>query len=220
MIKTKLSAILILLFSGFAASTYAQEDYAMFEDRTFYAGLILGGNFAQVDGDNFAGYKKTGLNAGGVVYIKMDYNLALSMEVLFAQKGSRSKIAQSLSPGQYVTRYGIDLNYAEVPVLINYFDRHKHNFGGGFSYSRLATANEYITVSPPPLTPYNPQQYPFKKGDLNLVFNGNLNVYKGLYFNLRFQYSLISIRAKVPTNYIKAAQYNNVWTVRLIYLFK
>ncbi len=189
----------------------------MYDERTFYGGLVLGGNFTQIDGDNFAGYHRAGLNAGGVVYVKMDENIALGMEVLFSQKGSRSKEPQLLAAGSYITKYGVDLNYAEVPITINYFDKRFTHFGGGFSYSRLATANEYVTTNPPQA--YKPEDYPFKKSDLNLLLQSNIHVHRGLFFNVRFQYSLLSIRDKFPTNITKGAQYNNMWTIRLIYLF-
>lgn len=212
----KVPLFLIVLLAGFAAG--AQENTPMYEDRTFYGGLILGGNFTQIDGDNFAGYTRKGLNAGGVVFFKMDEHIAASVEVLFSQKGSVSKDPQVLAPGVYINKYGADLNYGEVPVMINYYDDRKNHFGGGLSYSRLATSNEYITMTPSPTTPFKQEDYPFKKSDFNLLLGGNLHLYKGFFLNLRFQYSLISIRNTVP-NITRGAQFNNMWTIRLMYLF-
>ena len=213
----RILSVILLLFVGILYCTplLAQED-EMFENRTFYGGLILGGNFCQVDGDNFAGFHKVGLNAGGVVYIKLDQHIAASMEVLFSQKGSRATTPQVLASGFYILKYGIDLNYAEVPIMINYFDKRKSHFGGGLSYSQLASSNEYITTNPP--TAYDLSKYPFKKSDLNLLLSGSLHLYKGFFLNLRFQYSLISIRNTVP-NVTRGAQFNNLWAVRVMYLF-
>ena len=199
-----------------SAGIWAQEE-AMFENRTFYGGLLLGANLAQVDGDNFAGYHRPGFNAGGVVYIKLKTQMALSMEVLLSQKGSRATTPQMLPSGLYITKYGIDLNYAEVPVLINFFDKHSSHLCAGFSYSALGSSGEYITTHPAVL--YDLGKYPFKKDDINILLGGNLHLYKCLFFNLRFQYSVIPIRDKVPVDYIRGAQYNNVWVVRLMYLF-
>ncbi|NDC40020.1 MAG: PorT family protein [Chitinophagia bacterium] len=210
-------AFVTLFIVAFAGKAGAQEGFSMYENRTFYGGLVLGGNFVQVDGDNFAGYHKVGLNAGGLVYIKLDEHIAGSIEVLFSQKGSRAAQPQQLMSGVYITKYGIDLNYAEVPLMINYFDDHMNHFGAGISYARLANANEYITTNPSAV--YNTEQYPFKKSDVNFLLGGSLHCYKGLFFNLRFQYSLLSIRDKIPTNYVRAAQYNNMWTVRMVYVF-
>ena len=204
------------IFVGAYTAVLAQENYQLFENKKFYTGLILGGNFTQIDGDNFAGYHRFGINIGGAAYIKLDEHVAGSMEVLFTQKGSRSTQPQELSAGYYITNYAVELNYAEIPLLISYFDDHKNHFGGGFSYARLGTSKEYITTNPP--TTYDPNDYQFKKNDFNLLLNGSLHVYKGFFLNMRFQYSLLSIRDKVP-NITKGTQYNNMWTIRFMYLF-
>ncbi len=211
-----LPLLVIILFAGVAAK--GQDNTPMYEDRTFYGGLILGANLTQIDGDNFAGYTRKGLNAGGVVFFKMDEHVAGSIEVLFSQKGSVSKAPQLLAAGYYITKYGADLNYGEIPVMINYYDDHKNHFGGGLSYSRLGSSNEYISTNPPPTTPFKQEDYPFKKSDFNLLLGGSLHLYKGFFLNLRFQYSLISIRNTVP-NITRGAQFNNMWTIRLMYLF-
>jgi hypothetical protein len=148
----------------------------------------------------------------------MDEHVAASMEVLYSQKGSKSKEPQLLAAGYYINTYGVTLNYGEIPVMINYFDDHKNHFGGGFSYSRLGSSKEYITTTPPPATPFREHDYPFKKSDINLLLGGSLHVYKGFFLNLRFQYSLLSIRNNVP-NITRGAQFNNLWTIRVMYLF-
>lgn len=194
-----------------SAQRYYDDDY-----RTFYGGLIAGTNFTQVDGDNFAGYHKVGFNVGGVVYSKIDEHMVASMEVLYSQKGAKSKDYFTVSPGQYITDYGITLNYAEVPIMIYYFEQNKSHFGGGISYSRLGTAKEHIKTVPS--TNIDLNDYPFKKSDYNLLLSGSLRCWKGLFLNLRFQYSLISIRNNTPQSYSRGQQFNNVWTVRLMYL--
>lgn len=213
------SIVLILIFiAGLVPGASAQDEEEMYENRTFYGGLVLGTNFAQIDGDNFAGYNKVGLNVGGLVYIKLDEHIATSLEILYSQKGSKSKSPQVLAPGYYITKYGVNLNYAEVPVMINYFDKRKSHFGAGLSYSQLASSNENIATNPAPVIAYDQTKYPFKKSDLNLLLSGSLHMYKGFFLNLRFQYSLITIRNSVP-NVTRAEQFNNMWTLRVMYLF-
>lgn len=195
----------------------AQSNYYIEDERTFIGGLVAGANFTQVDGDNFAGYHKVGMNVGGIVYTKLDQSFYLSLEILYSQKGSRSKGAQSLASGLNIIKYNINLNYAEVPVMINYFFDNKTNIGAGLSYSQLATSSEAITTYPP--QNYNLENYPFKKGDLNILLGGSVHIWKGLFYNLRFQYSLLSIRDKIPTQDSKQAQFNNLWVMRLMYVF-
>ncbi len=207
---------LLILVLCYSKNTFAQN-YYLEDEKTFYGGLIAGTNFSQVDGDNFAGYHKVGFNLGGIVYTKLDEHLAASMEVLYTQKGARSKDPYTPIPGLFITNYGITLNYAEVPLMLNYFDKRKSHFGGGFSYSRLGTAKEFIETTP--RQNVNLNDYPFKKSDYNLLLSGNLHCWKGLFLNLRFQYSLVSIRNSTPQYFGRGQQFNNLWTIRLMYLF-
>ncbi|MEI8280696.1 MAG: outer membrane beta-barrel protein [Bacteroidota bacterium] len=213
--------IVVLIFTTFFSTSYAQSSYYIEEQRVFYGGLIIGSNFTQVDGDNFAGYHKMGLNVGGIVYATFSEHVAASLEILYSQKGSRSSVPTlSNSQAYAINKYGIDLNYAEVPVQINYFDKRKSHFGAGFSYSQLASSNEYVQTSPTyPVTGNLAEKYQFKKYDLNFIIGGNLHLVKGLFMNIRFQYSLLPVRKDNPPEIGRAEQYNNMWTVRLMYLF-
>ena len=213
-------ALIGLLFTLFSNSqVFAQSNYYIENERTFYGGVLAGANFDQVDGDNYAGYHKVGLNVGGVVYIKFDEHVAASMQILYSQKGSNANYAQGLAPGQSIINYGVNLNYAEIPILFNYFDKRKSHFGGGFSYSRLASSKEHITIDPPLNPPVDPNSFAFRKSDYNLVLAGDLHIWKGLFLDIHFQYSLVSIRDKTPVDYTRGAQFNNLWVVRTMYLF-
>ncbi len=216
--KIKTSLLLLTICIGIAGKkASAQTSYFIDDYKLFYGGVVLGTNISQVDGDDYRGYDKYGLNVGAIVYARLEEHIAASMEILYSQKGSKSNGPTSLEPGVYIQDYGINLNYAEVPILINYFTKQKSNFGAGLSYSRLANSKETLTevgVKTPDLN-----NYPFKKDDFNIVVGGNVYIYKGLFLNLRFQYSLVSIRDNIPQNYINAAQYNNMWVIRFMYLF-
>lgn len=59
--------IITVILSGFYEVAFAQYDEGenplyIPEKHLFFAGLVCGVNLAQVDGDNFAGYYKAGLN--------------------------------------------------------------------------------------------------------------------------------------------------------------
>jgi len=199
------------------------SNYYIEDPRTFYAGVIAGANFSQVDGDSYAGYHKVGFNAGGIVYTHLAPNLAVSLEILFSQKGARGHRTQESGAQTFINAYRINLNYAEIPIQINYFDKRRSHFGGGFSYSQLINANEVLETNPPQ-QPGNTgyvdlEKYPFKKSDLNFVLGGSLHLWKGLFVQGRFQYSLLSIRKHTPPGYSRAEQYNNLWAVRFMYLF-
>lgn len=208
---------------GFTSRAIAQNpsNYYIEDPRTFYAGLIAGANLSQVDGDNYAGYHKVGLNVGGIVYTHIAEHLAVSLEILFSQKGAKGNKEQAATTGStgfIINRYQTTLNYAEIPIQLNYFDKRRSHFGGGLSYSQLITAKETATTTPTYGEDFD--KYPFRKSDLNFVLGGNLHVWEGLFLNLRFQYSLLSIRNDIPPGFgDRGQQFNNTWTVRLMYLF-
>lgn len=218
-----------LVLTGISPVLRAQESWYVQEDRTFYAGVLAGANFSQVDGDDFKGYHKIGLNVGGIVYARLDEHLAASLEILFSQKGARGTITtplvanlngSSIKQTSTMTNYHLDLNYAEVPVMLNYFDKRKSHFGAGFSYSQLVQSNERFKTDVVLNPPYNQYDYPMNKYDVNLLLSGSLHLWEGLFMNLRFQYSLLTIRKDVDANLGRPnQQYNNMFVLRLMYLF-
>ena len=205
-------------FLSYAQLVEQEQGYFLQKPRLFYAGLVCGINFTQVDGDNFAGYYKTGANFGGIGYINLPKNLAISWEFLYSQKGSKSNIVRQAGIDSiYITNYGIKVNYAEIPVMINLFDKFKSHFGIGVSYNRLVSYSEVLATYPRYNIDLN--KYPFKTDEWEFLAAANLHVWKGLFFNIRFQYSLVPMRTQIPPEFSRALQYNNLWTVRLMYLF-
>jgi Outer membrane protein beta-barrel domain len=217
-----LSAVIFSLFFSSLAKAQGDGDgtgYFVEQSKLFYAGIVGGANFAQVDGDDFAGYYKFGLNVGGIGYLHLAKFVSLSWEILYSQKGSKSDVTRvSGIDSIYITKYGITANYAEIPVMINIFDRFKSHIGVGLSYNRLVSSSELLqtSVANPPVNLY---KYPFNKDELEILAGANLHLVKGLFLNLRFQYSITPMRTDVPPNFSRATQYNNLWTLRLMYLF-
>ena len=238
MAKNKaLKLALALLIASSAASAQNPESYYEEIPRTFYGGLIAGANFTQVDGDNYAGYYKVGVNAGGIVYTKFDEHFAASIEILYSQKGSVSNSEQRAGTA-YIYSYNFRLNYAEVPLQLCYFDKRRSHFGAGFSIARLVSVKEsgeatgtfggntYGAHTTFDNTFFD--NYPVRKMDYNFIIGGNLHLWQGLFLNARFQYSLRPIRkgdlsaaaTGVPPGFAgRGEQYNNMWTVRMMYLF-
>ncbi len=218
-------SLLSLLFSS---NLKAQNPSSYYEEnpRTFYGGLILGGNFSQVDGDNYAGYHKVGLNGGGIVYANLANHFAASMEILYSQKGSKSNGVSAITTNGStydVQKYNINLNYAEVPLQLNYFDRRKSHFGGGFSISQIISSKETVETNPAFPNPDTLNNFKFKKTDLNFILGGSMHIWQGFFLNLRFQYSILPIR-KNQDIYPGLRpggrdQFNNLWTLRVMYLF-
>ena len=222
MLKNRALATLGLVL-GISVRAAAQNPSDYYEEvpRTFYGGLVVGANFTQVDGDNYAGYHRVGINAGGIVYTKFDEHIAASIEILYSQKGSRGHFDIQNANGHIVSGYKLKLNYAEVPLQLCYFDRRRSHFGAGISIARLVNYTEEGSLNGIPSTDFD--KYPMKKMDYNFIIGGNLHIWQGLFLNARFQYSLVPVRkgtGSVPPEFAgRNEQYNNMWTVRVMYLF-
>lgn len=218
---SKIAAIVTILLSTATARTAAQaynEEY-----NNFVAGLVGGLNFTQVDGDGYRGYSKIGFNGGGIIYLPFGYmenmpldgTLALSLEVSFTQKGSKGKTP---IPNTGVLSQDINLQYAEVPIQLNFYrGSRKTGFGAGFSVGYLASSEELIDNGGGVILK---NALPFRKFDFNFVLTGNVHLYKGFFLSPRFQYSLVSIRNNNSMYGGRNEQFNNVVSLRLMYLVK
>ena len=161
------------------------------------------------------------------MYTQLARHVALSLEIMYSQTGSKSSMGE-LSPHNqsiYIVKYAINANYAEIPLMINYFDKRKSHFGIGVSYGRLVNSSENITykqdTANTTISPDFNILYPFKKDAFDFVAGAELHLWKGLFLNVRFQYSIVPVRTQLPpADFARANQYSNLWAVRLMYLLK
>ncbi len=214
--------ILFLISSLPCRAQQGQADNPLFNgERKFSGGLVAGMSATQVDGDYLNGYHKVGINAGAVGYVHFSPKVAASLELLYSQKGSHS-VTQSESPyfGAYFAKYTIHLNYAEVPVVLHYFITPKYHLGIGASYNVLISSREdYNDASF--TTVIDPEVYPFARQTFDGLLNGSMVLWRGLMLNVRYQYSISTIRkfADIPAGLGFENQKNNMFTFRLMYLF-
>ena len=80
--------------------------------QRFNAGLLVGMNLSQLDGDQQQGYNKIGLQIGARGTAVITKRLEISTGLVYTQKGSSFK--------EKIIKEVIKLNYMEVPILINY----------------------------------------------------------------------------------------------------
>lgn len=184
-----------------------------------FKGEIIGGfNKSQVDGDEAYGFKKYGLTGAVGITAPIYKNWSLSLETGYSQKGSRQKpqFADSLDGS-----YRLNLNYVEVPFMIQYTDRDLVSAGLGVSWNRLVGVNEWrngfhidsVTMQSKVFSPNDFQGF----GDLRI------RVYRNIIFNARYSYSLkkIATRTVIDSETGKPNErnfYNNLWTFRIIYM--
>lgn len=198
----------------------AQNEKIFFDgEKKFYGGIVLGANISQVDGDDRSGYHKVGLNTGATVIWHFHPKVAANIELLFSQKGSK-KVNEGYSTqvGSYWDKYTMHLNYVEVPFVFNYVHSTKWQFGLGASYNSLLNSKEEYEIYYP--VNIDPAIYKFNSYEIELIASGTLNVWRGLFVNIRYQYSLTPIRdfLYVPEGLGSGHQFNNLLVFRLFYL--
>jgi hypothetical protein len=189
-------------------------------ERTFYGGVVAGINASQVDGDNYAGFHKAGLNIGLITYAKINKQFLLSMEMLYSMKGAKNvQVINSSAVGSVPDIYVSKLNYIEIPVMIHYITKSNLIFGIGISYSQLLKSSETEDADQP--VNFDPEATPFRKNDFNYLISVNYQLYKNLFARVRYQYSITTIRDsdKIPLQFGTSAQYNNLFCLQLMYVF-
>ncbi len=106
--------------------------------------LFLGGNITQVDGDECYRFRKPGIHAGAGALIPLTSWLDVGLEVLFNQKGAYKGDSINQHLGLYTGTYKLNLNYAEIPLMVYFTDKDRYSLGVGVSYGRIVGLHEYI----------------------------------------------------------------------------
>lgn len=199
----------------------AQDNYFLEAPKKFEGGLVAGANFTQVDGDTYYGYNKVGLDAGAMVYVHFTEKVGATMELLYAQKGSRGEdIIESQYIGTYVQKYFMNLNYVEVPITFHYIEK-GFDVEAGLSFGVLVKSSEWVFSDVPVII--DPVANRFNTFDWEYVFGISRKLYKHYYANARYQYSIVDMRptSRVPLgfSYSNAGQFNNLFELRILYLF-
>ena len=185
---------------------------------------IVGMNITQVDGDEIFGFNKLGLNMGLGAILPFGKGFSLSIETLFSQKGAHQKDQYKTedSLGNILTgAYKLQLNYLEVPILIQYTDHDRITVGGGFSYGGLVGLKEYEHNKRVETTTLSSGVY--SNSDFNVIADLRFRIYKSLKFNIRYSYSIVKIRTRQFDDFLgntwERDQFNNVFSLRLYYIF-
>lgn len=179
--------------------------------QRFKAGLLLGANFSQVDGDAKAGFNKVGVNTGVLGQIILSPNWELSTEILFSQKGSRSDVSLTSLP------LLLHFNYAEVPIQINYLDW-KSTQADGSTYNKvMLSAGLSVGRFVGGRIEYNGLEEPqrleeYRRNDFSVLIGATYFFTPNWGLNVRWSQSIISINRD---NW----QINRLITGRALYMF-
>ncbi len=185
--------------------------------QLFKAGLVAGFNAAQVDGDNYGGFTKFGVNGGFIAQMDLSDRLFLNFELLFSQKGSNSGFREDPN---FPDRFNLITNYADIPILVRYHDlKGGITFGGGISVSRLV-GSKYIDSLGEDSSDFvfagagKPRTWDF--GGI-LDFTYMFNPVWGI--NLRFNNSFIYFRQDPASAFRNQGQYHRLVSMRTVFLF-
>ncbi|MCF8373359.1 MAG: PorT family protein [Bacteroidales bacterium] len=184
----KLALIVCLLIS---LSATAQE---------FKGGIMAGFITSQVDGDSWAGYNKSGFSAGFFVNRQFNTKLAGQMELRYIRKGAIHDDTKTGGSSYYRSR----LNYAEVPLMVQYF-KGNFIFEGGGTFGVLINSTEedlYGKISENELIAFN-------KIEIGSLIGFSYQVFEKLRINFRFQYSILPIRTNYSDNISTVNDYYN-----------
>ncbi|MCS6916882.1 MAG: outer membrane beta-barrel protein [Chitinophagales bacterium] len=187
-------------------------------------GVVLGINASQVDGDDYAGYTKVGLNAGFYGQIPISPRFFVSTEILYSQQGAKSRVRQGL-PLEFLTRY----DYAVVPVLLHFQEKEAINFGAGFAFARLINQQRFanqieqpdasICSSRPDIGIIQPEYICLKRQNFMVTAEGNYLVTPQFQLNVRFAYSIVPMGYYGSSNFVNRGMYHNLLSFRVRYVF-
>jgi hypothetical protein len=205
----------------------ATRDNSYVPSMHIRGGIIFGINAAQIDGDDYAGYHKVGLNFGFYGQIPVSKKFFISTEILYSEKGAKNPITPNL-PVQFW--YTWRNQYAEIPLLVHYQDKKAFNVGVGFSYSRVV--GEQLSVKgldpiPTPIcaggnTPVDSgslNTFCLKRNDFDVIAEANYIPLKHLEINVRYAYSIFPMGYYANSNFINRSMHNNLLSFRLMFVF-
>ena len=183
MLKKLLPIFILLIILILNNSIYAQ---------IIKGEAIVGYNISKVEGDRvnngIIAFNKIGLNVGLGVLVPLGKNFDINMEVLYTQKGAYRKYGYS--PDSATPNYQTKLNYAEVPLLIQYTDRDRITVGTGLAYSRLVDVKWVVngrTIT------NNVNDGYYATDNLDWLLDFRLRIWQQLKLNIRYSYGLTSI---------------------------
>jgi hypothetical protein len=179
--------------------------------QDFGAGAIAGLNYTQVDGDQYGGYNKLGLNLGMFVNRKLNDKWYVKGELLFSQKGSKKR----MDPDDPVRQiFILKFTYLEMPFIISYKKRN-YSFELGPSIGVNIRAKKETLIGVQDETGIN-------KTELALNLGVNYRFTETWSFNLRHSNSLLRIgNPYVGGIYLftRNGLYNRLFTTTVRYTF-
>lgn len=181
-------------------------------------GFTVGMNTSQLDGDEIYGFRKYGFHGGAIGTVPLKKNFLLSLETLYSQKG-----AYHPRRTQYYRQYRVELDYVEIPIILQYNDKDMFTVGAGFAYGRLINVKEWEHGERTTTTLFGENAH-YDRADYLALLDIKFRIIQRLSMNVRYQYSLDKIRVAhfnddFQQTFWSRKQYNNNITFRIAYMF-
>ena len=195
---------LVVVFLAFfclsAIQSNAQSRKRYLKHR-FKAGLSLGINMAQLDGDQHGGYNKLGLSGGLRGIAILSESTELVVELLYSQQGSKSDGYPNINrQNTFQKPVKVSVNVAEVPIMLNHkiyntaLERHIWEFHWGVSFGRLLNQKvEELTLSNSIVESYEDLVPGFNSNSVSGLFGLRLNFTDKFGLSARHSYAFTKL---------------------------
>lgn len=181
--------------------------------QPFSGGFFAGFTTSQVQGDNYGGFDKFGITAGGYIFREHLRNTGWKAEIRYIQKGSAKRPTES-DP----TYYKLTIHYIEFPLLYQYYINRSLTIDAGLTpdvYLAHREEDEDGLMSQEDRPPYH-----------RLGLNGDIGIYYRLGDHIivgaRGSHSIIAAREHAGglTYLLNRGQYNKVIHFSVYYQFE
>jgi hypothetical protein len=189
--------------------------------QLFHGGVLGGFSATQVDGDSYGGYNKAGVQAGVFINTRLSDRFDAQFEIKYTGKGARKPVSSN-DPEVYT----LSLHYIDVPLLVSAKIKQFASVELGLMPAYLFAAKGEDSGGPLP----NDFLVSFRKIDFLFLAGVNIKLLEKFTLNLRYSYSLISIRnlEAEGDHYTwfgrlfgrKTGDYNNCLTMAVYYRIK
>lgn len=191
---------------------------ALIKAQDFRAGILGGGVFSQIDGDNYSGFNKAGIALGVYASRQINNHWLAQFEINYMQKGAQKRPHQA--SGDY-TLYKASLDYMEIPLFARYY-LNKISFDAGIAYGILVNSKEEDQHG-------DMNADPFEDDEWSTLLGINYQLSSKLYASVRWGYSITRVRKAYGGEYDwqqhpiwgqKFGQYNHTVSIMLHYQFE
>ena len=189
MVRNKHTKVLVLVCASLFFNLHFSF-YHSVQAQRIHAYVTSGVALSQIEGDELKGFRKAGFTSGigALASISESNRWGISTEVLFTQRGAYNR---SVNP----YRADIQLNYIDIPLLFHYQDPYGGMLVGvGMDYGRLVQQPRFLGEYNPLYFIPDTTDYTFLYDDISVVADARFTIWRGLQFNIRWQYSVVPVK--------------------------